>query len=124
MKIELNTLIILILMSSVLIYCYRHILLLDSRNQPVYVDNDHSPSSRLCQGEAEFIPLKPYKENDSLEDPMKKVFFLETSGRKFLAPRQMCAVESAARFAGFNKVIVLLKSQDLLTNNGTCFLLQ
>lgn len=54
-----------------------------------------------------------------------QVFFLETSGRGYLLPRQACTVESAARYSGL-PVTVLIASQTLFTqaNNATWQLFQ
>ena len=50
------------------------------------------------------------------------MFFLETSGRSWLTPREACALESAARFSGLRVNIILTSSFLDLYDNSTCFL--
>ena len=57
-----------------------------------------------------------------LENPLK-IFFLETSGRSVLNPRQACAIESSAQMSGMDAIIVSVLSPILdLGNNVTCLL--
>ena len=51
-----------------------------------------------------------------------EMFFLETSGRSWLTPREACALESAARFSGLRVNIILTSSFLDLYDNSTCFL--
>jgi len=65
------------------------------------------------------ITLSEFSQKQSVDGQM---FFIETSGRSHLNPRQSCSVESAAKESGL-KVVVLLKSPILsLEFNVSCHL--
>lgn len=53
-----------------------------------------------------------------------RIFFVETSGRPFLNPRQACAVESALAVNGGGEVAAVVvttsKFLDLAASNATC----
>ena len=53
-----------------------------------------------------------------------QMFFLETSGRSKLSPRQACSVESAAKFSNLHTQVILLSDMLDLTDNSTCYLHQ
>jgi len=54
------------------------------------------------------------------ERPSQRIFFLETSGRSWLTPRQLCSIESAIQFSGL-RVTLLLTSPTLdMSENSTC----
>jgi len=52
----------------------------------------------------------------------KPLFFIESSGRNYLLPRQVCAIESALRNAQINPIVVVMTSKtlDLSASNATC----
>lgn len=66
------------------------------------------------------IKLTSYDPNSDKEDvnkiPSDKMFFFETSGKSWLNPRQLCAVESAARNSLLSRVIVLINNDTLTLN--------
>jgi len=51
-----------------------------------------------------------------------QIFFIETSGRSKLSPRQACSVESAARVSNLHVQMILLSNTLDLTDNSTCYL--
>ena len=53
---------------------------------------------------------------------MNQIFFLETSGRSKLSPRQSCSVESAAKFSKLQVQVILFSNILDLTDNSTCYL--
>jgi len=53
---------------------------------------------------------------------MNQIFFLETSGRSKLSPRQACSVESAAKFSKLHVQVILLSNTLDLTDNSSCYL--
>ena len=71
---------------------------------------------------SETIQLIDLEENLDFE----KIFFIESSGRNHLLPRQVCAIESAVRNAGIENIVVVMTSKtlDLSASNGTCQLYQ
>lgn len=48
------------------------------------------------------------------------IFFIETSGKNVISPREACAVESAARNSGLHVVMVRVGSELDLSDNTTC----
>ena len=67
------------------------------------------------------ISLNQFGQSDVVT---KQMFFLETSGRSKLSPRQACSVESAARFSNLQVHVILLSDSLDLTDNSTCYLYQ
>ena len=67
------------------------------------------------------IKLQLFGPEKVLENQM---FFLETSGRSKLSPRQACSVESAAKFSNLHAQVLLLSDKLDLTDNSTCYLHQ
>jgi len=65
------------------------------------------------------IPLKPFGPEHVKDDQM---FFLETSGKSRLSPRQSCSIESAAKFSNMHVRVILLNNTLDLTDNSTCYL--
>lgn len=53
-----------------------------------------------------------------------QMFFLETSGRSKLSPRQACSVESAAKFSNLHSQVLMLSDMLDLNDNSTCYLHQ
>jgi len=53
-----------------------------------------------------------------------QIFFLETSGRSWLTPRQACTVESAAKFSGLVPLVLFSSPLLDLSDNSTCQLYQ
>eukprot|EP00092_Neocalanus_flemingeri_P102797 GFUD01131504.1.p1 GENE.GFUD01131504.1~~GFUD01131504.1.p1 ORF type:complete len:381 (-),score=72.29 GFUD01131504.1:121-1263(-) len=54
----------------------------------------------------------------------QQMFFLETSGRSSLSPRQACSVESAAKLSNLHIQVILLSATLDLMDNSTCYLYQ
>jgi len=52
----------------------------------------------------------------------RRMFFLETSGKPTLSPRQACTLESDAKFSGLHPTILLTSPFLDLTNSNTCSL--
>ena len=71
----------------------------------------------VCQRKLELERFKFPSSQDGGE-----MFFLETSGRSWLTPRETCALESAARFSGLRVNIILTSSFLDLYDNSTCYL--
>ena len=63
------------------------------------------------------VTLQPFISGSDLSDQM---FFIESSGRTKLSPRQACSVESAARFSRLQVQVILLADTLDLTDNSTC----
>ena len=63
------------------------------------------------------VTLQPFISGSGLSDQM---FFIESSGRTKLSPRQACSVESAARFSRLQVQVILLSDTLDLTDNSTC----
>ena len=59
-----------------------------------------------------------------MNDDIKKMFFLETSRRQFLTPRESCALESAASVSDLQVVVMMTSSVLNLHQNSTCHLYQ
>ncbi len=68
------------------------------------------------------IELKSIEEPWPDQDLQNHMFFVESSGRDHLLPRQTCAVESAIRNARLGNMIVTMtsKSLNITANNATC----
>jgi hypothetical protein len=63
--------------------------------------------------------------NDVLSKENNNLFFIESSGRNFLSPRDTCAIESAIKNSGLaGHIIVAMTSPflDVMANNATCHL--
>lgn len=83
--------------------------------------NLHHCNTISCSSEAsQVVQLNDLEEK--LDNLKSKLFFIESSGRNYLLPRQVCAVESALRNAQINPIIVVMTSKtlDLSASNGTC----
>lgn len=52
------------------------------------------------------IDLKPYNEIVKLDQSQENIFFIESTGRDHLTPRQACSVESALRNSNISSTIV------------------
>ena len=62
-----------------------------------------------------------------LSNANNKLFFVESSGRNYLTPRDGCAIESAVRNSGLDGYIIFAMtspSLNILSNNITCHLYQ
>ncbi|CAG0924562.1 unnamed protein product [Notodromas monacha] len=74
--------------------------------------NDKKSSSKP---EPEVVNSKLDLRNISAEDFAKNsIYLLETSGRQFLSPKQLCCVESAARYNPKKQIVVLSTADALL----------
>ena len=60
----------------------------------------------------------------SLIDDDKKIFFIETSDKKYFTPREACAVESASRMSNLHVYFLRRSSSLSLQFNATCQLHQ
>ena len=60
----------------------------------------------------------------SLIEDNKKIFFIETSDKKYFTPREACAVESASRMSNLNVYFLRRSSTLSLQFNATCQLYQ
>ena len=61
--------------------------------------------------------------NDILSKTNKNLFFVESSGRNYLTPRDACTIESAVKNSGLQgHIIVAMTSPflDVTANNATC----
>ena len=59
-----------------------------------------------CIAENKIISLPPIHEGWSESEVTSQMFFIESSGRDHLLPRQSCAIESALRNSNIPKIIV------------------
>ena len=62
-----------------------------------------------------------------LSNANNKLFFVESSGRNYLTPRDGCAIESAVRNSGLDGYIIFAMTSptlNILANNITCHLYQ
>ena len=59
-----------------------------------------------CITENKIISLPPIHEGWSESEDTSQMFFIESSGRDHLLPRQACAIESALRNSNIPKIIV------------------
>ena len=69
------------------------------------------------------LVLKKFKSNDNGET-VKKMFFLETSGRSWLTPREACCLESASRMSNLQVTVILTSSFFSLQDNSSCYIYQ
>jgi len=69
-----------------------------------------------CEGKVKLINL------DSLELGEDNIFFVETSEKEVVTPREGCALESSARNSGLSVVMVRAGTHLDLTDNTTCSL--
>jgi len=65
------------------------------------------------------VNIEPFTPEKVVQNQM---FFIETSGRSKLTPRQACSVESAAKFSNLHVQVILLSDTLDLTDNSTCYL--
>ena len=78
------------------------------------------------------IELGDIESNDTgitrvLSKQNNKLFFIESSGRNYLTPRDACAIESAAKNSGLDGFIIFAMtspSLNILANNVTCHVYQ
>ena len=65
------------------------------------------------------VKLNDLEKTDFESEPL---FFIESSGRNYLLPRQVCAIESALRNAHIHPIVVVMTSKtlDLSASNATC----
>ena len=71
------------------------------------------------------IESKDCTSNDILSKNNNNLFFVESSGRNYLTPRDTCAIESAIKNSGLaGNIIVAMTSPflDVTANNATCHL--
>ena len=71
-----------------------------------YAQNTCSTDKSLCDDTSKIISLTSIQHGWSSLDKSSQIFFIESSGRDHLLPRQTCAVESALRNANIPLVIV------------------
>ena len=100
----------------------------EEKNKTTYVKKERSNEyteirnpqtyGETCQRK---LDLSVYKEEDHKEGEM---YFLETSGRSWLTPRQSCSVESAARRSNLTVNVLFLSTFVDLYDNSTCYLSQ
>ena len=93
---------------------------------PYRIHQHRTPYLRIKTGQtynnkcSKRIELPQYEAGS--EGSTGQMFFLETSGRSWLTPREACALESAAKFSNL-RVNILLTSPFLDTfDNSTCYL--
>ena len=65
------------------------------------------------------VKLEVFTKEKTFQNQM---FFIETSGRSKLSPRQACSVESAAKVSNLHVQMILLSDTLDLTDNSTCYL--
>ena len=88
------------------------------------------PTSKRNQKSTKLIPLIDIEStdcttNDILSKENNNLFFVESSGRNYLSPRDTCAIESAIKNSGLaGHIIVAMTSPflDVMANNATCHL--
>ena len=78
---------------------------------------------------SKLIRLRNIEENDScnnsdiLSKENNNIFFIESSGKNYLKPRDCCAIESAVKNSGLDGHIIIAMTSpylDVLANNATC----
>ena len=67
--------------------------------------------------------LKMYNSNEDSEKGTR-MFFLETSGRSWITPREACCLESASRMSNLQVTVLLISSFLDLNENSSCYLFQ
>ena len=90
------------------------------------------PTSRkdlkLASNKQHLVKLMDIESNESsttriLSKENNKLFFIESSGRNYLTPRDACAIESAIKNSGLDGYIIYAMtspSMNILANNVTC----
>ena len=108
----------------------------DANNNSIQNDVDEIPiqcptskkSSKSSQ-ETKIITLIDIESEDCTNDIISKenenLFFIESSGRDHLRPRDACAIESAVKNSGLSGHIIIAMTSPVLNvmaNNATCHL--
>ena len=87
------------------------------------------PNDKRLEREPKFIYLKNIESNEGTKlgnSTLKNsdiLFFIESSGRNHLRPRDACAIESAVKNSGMSgRIIIAMTSPsiDVFANNATC----
>ena len=89
-----------------------------------------SKKSSKSSAQTKLIPLLDIESEDCttkdvISKENKNLFFIESSGRNYLNPRDACAIESAVKNSGLaGHIIVAMTSPvlDVMKNNATCHL--
>merc|ERR1712106_678413 len=81
------------------------------------VDGEFCSRSEECEGKVE---LDNILDNDIGED---NIFFIETSPKEVITPREACSLESAARNSGLHVIMVRAAKVLDRTDNTTCQIL-
>ena len=58
------------------------------------------------------------------EEVIGDMFFIETSGRSWLTPREACTLESAEKFPNLHINMIFMAKELDLNDNSTCYLYQ